>query len=104
MARKNWKVGDWAVYAKSKMSVEPGPRARGVSPAGKGDAYSYVVDKYWIVADTEGEHVVLRTRRGKTHKVAVTDPALRAPKWWERICCAGRFRAEEVQMQQEADE
>lgn len=95
---RNWKIGDWAVYAKSKMSVEPGRRARDVSPAGKGDAYSYVVDKYWVVAETRDDELVLRTRRGKTHNVSLSDPALRAPKWWERIWFSGRFKAVEQQM------
>ena len=47
--RNDWSPGDWAVYRKSKRSVSPGPRASNIMAASKGDSYTYVVEKFWIV-------------------------------------------------------
>ena len=76
----------------SKLSACPGPRARDVQPATKGDTYTYVVDKFWTVADVKDDgKLLLRTRRGKQHVVNVSDPQLRHPRWWERLFYRSRF-------------
>jgi hypothetical protein len=85
-------AGDWVIYTKQKVSQSPGRRAQEVSPAEKGDTYSYVVDKYWIVAEVQADgKLMLKTRRGKQHVVEPDDPMLRKASWWERILYASRF-------------
>jgi hypothetical protein len=92
MGSAKWRVGDWAVYLKQKSSLSPGPRAKEVTPASAGDTYSYIVEKYWVVeALLPDNQLRLKTRRGKRHVVSVEDPALRKPRWWEKIFSASRF-------------
>lgn len=87
-----FKPGDWVIYRKSKSSKSPGPRAKGVVAAKRGETYSYVVDKYWVIRDRFDDRTfLLSTRTGKEHRVAASDPNLRPAKWWERWLLAGRF-------------
>ena len=92
MARISYQVGDWVIYRKSKQSPIPGPRAQQVSPSPRGDVYSYVVDKFWIVTEVLGEnHLKLRTRRGKEHLISADDRNLRPVRFWERWLYRRRF-------------
>ena len=94
MVKKQLKRSDWAIYRKQKTSKTPGPRASAVRPAGKGDSYNYMVDKYWVVEEVmESGEIRLCTRRGKRHVVDVDDPHLRAANWWERFFYRSRFNA-----------
>lgn len=87
-----WNRGDLAVYQMQKRSTSPGPRAKDVHPAGSGDTYSYIVDKYWVVADIRDDgSLVLRTRRGKEHVVSPDDFRLRKPRLLERWLLSHRF-------------
>ena len=86
-----YRPGDAVVFRKWKRSPNPGPRARSVQPSQQGDDYSYSVDKYWVVEDLRGEQVHVRTRRGKTHVMDVTDQRLRPARWWERWLLRDRF-------------
>jgi hypothetical protein len=80
------------IYRKSKQSPIPGPRARQVSPSSRGETYSYLVDKFWIVAEVVDEaHLRLRTRRGKEHVIAADDRSLRRIRFWERWLYHQRF-------------
>jgi len=89
----DWSPGDWAVYRKSKVSKSPGPRATRVVPARKGDLYTYLVDKFWVVEELLPEdRVRLKTARGKTHVVSVDDPCLRRPSLVQRWLWRSRFR------------
>ncbi|MGB0600116.1 MAG: hypothetical protein ACPGLY_25845 [Rubripirellula sp.] len=91
--KKDWSPGDWAVYRKSKSSVSPGPRASNVMAASKGDSYTYVVEKFWVVESvTPDNEVCLRTARGKLNRVSLDDPNLRRPSWYQRIFWRARFR------------
>ncbi len=74
------------------MSPNPGPRASRVQASTKGEYYSYVVNKFWIVdrIQTDGQ-LVLRTRRGKTHVIPADDPNLRHANWFDRLLWRGRF-------------
>lgn len=93
MLHSNWKVGDWAVYRKSKQSPHPGRRAIQVKASQKGELYNYVVDKFWVVdAVLPGDRLVLRTARGKTHIIEQSDPNLRKPGWIQRLLWRERFR------------
>lgn len=89
---KAFHVGDKVVYAKQKISTSPGKRAEEISPTPKGDTYTYVVDKYWVVAEVLADGALkLRTRRGKEHTIHNDDPLLRRPSWWEKLLYAKRF-------------
>ena len=86
------KPGDAVVYQISKVSTDPGPRAKDVHPAEFGDTYSYIVEKYWTVSEIQPNgDLVLVTRRGKRHVVSPTDPCLRSARWWERWLYRERF-------------
>ena len=92
MARRSFRNGDPVVYCKEKVSTRPGPRARDVHPAERGDDYSYRVDKFWTVVEIRNDgRLVLRTRRGKLHVLDADDPHLRPASLWERLRFRGRF-------------
>ena len=90
--KRNFKTGDFVIYAMPKRSRQPGPRARSIHPAAMGDDYAYVVDKFWVVSEMIGDdQVLLKTRRGKTRIVQIEDPLLRKARWWERWRYKSRF-------------
>ena len=73
-----FRPGDCVIYRKLKRTVHPGPRAEDIDPAPNGDTYSYCVPKFYRVVDVEaGRSVVVRTKKGRQHTLAVDDPALR---------------------------
>ncbi len=89
---RDYKVGEWVIFTKMKVSESPGPRARDIDPSPRGDLYRYSVDKFWVVEERrEDGMLVLRTRRGKRHVVDPTAPNLRPVRWWERIRYRDRF-------------
>jgi hypothetical protein len=93
MDSKRWSVGDWVIYRKSKRSTSPGRRAQNVTPASRGETYTYTVDKYWIVkAILEDDLLLVQTLGGKQHKLSVDDASLRKPRFWENWLLRGRFR------------
>jgi hypothetical protein len=101
MATSTFQPGDWVIYRKSKRSAAPGPRAQQVSPSSKGDNYSYVVDKFWIVAEVlNGSHLKLKTRRGKEHIIPLDDQNLRPLKFWQRWLYRRRFQEVERALKQ----
>lgn len=92
MRSQKYREGDRVVYCLTKRSATPGPRAKNIDPEVHGDAYTYRVDKYWVVADVlDGDRLLLQTRRGKTHEITASDPNLRHANWWERILRHHRF-------------
>jgi hypothetical protein len=89
---QRYKPGALVIYRVAKFSTHPGPRAKDIAPAPKGETYSYEVDKFWVVADSGRDGKVrLRTRRGKEHVVDSDDPRLRPARWWERLMYKSRF-------------
>ncbi len=87
-----FKIGDRVIYRLTKHSTHPGPRAKDVRPQPAGDDYSYVVDKFWVVAEVEADgRLRLRTRKGKERVVDSHDANLRSPRLWERIIYRSRF-------------
>lgn len=85
--------GDPVIFTKTKYSLRPGPRAENISPASRGESYSYLVKKFWTVIDNTDGRLLVQTRRGKKHWIEHDDPALRAPTWWEQIKYRERFPA-----------
>jgi hypothetical protein len=93
--------GDWVVYRKQKHSTSPGPRAKKVAPAHKGESYAYVVEKFWVVKQLVGDNqVLLVTRSGKRHTVSLDNPNLRLARWWERWMYKDRFHETEKQVEE----
>ena len=91
---QRFRQGDFVIYRKQKASTSPGPRARDVMPAPRGESYAYVVEKQWRVADVhEDGSLVLVTRTGKVHVADPDDRNLRRPSWWERWRLRHRFPA-----------
>ena len=86
-----FRVGDVVVYSKQKTGTSPGPRARNLHGAKKGDDYTYLVDKFWRVVGTEGDQLVLQTRRGKSHVISADDNRLRRPSFWEHLFMRSKF-------------
>jgi hypothetical protein len=87
-----YREGDLVIYRMQKQSTLPGPRAKDIHPTPHGDTYSYVVDKFWIVAEVRGgDKLLLRTRRGKEHLVDTDDRQLRPASWWEKLVYRNRF-------------
>jgi hypothetical protein len=82
---------DWVVYTREKHSLSPGRRAKNISPAPRGEMYSYEVDKYWVVRQVQDGVVVLETRRGKQHSLPASDSRLRKANLWEKLFFARRF-------------
>jgi hypothetical protein len=94
--RRQWNPGDWAVYRKSKQSTSPGPRAANVFASQKGDSYTYVVDKFWVVESIlADDRLQLRTATGKTRVIEMADPGLRRPSFLQRLIWRHRFREAE---------
>ena len=91
MAR-HFATGDWVIYRKQKQSNSPGPRAKNLVAARKGESYRYIVEKYWIVNEVlDSGELVLKTRGGKLHTIDPGDPLLRKARWWERWLLKSRF-------------
>jgi len=91
MRAQQFKKGDPVIFTKTKFSQHPGPRAENIDPSSHGETYSYLVKKFWTVLEPQDNHLLVQTRRGKTHRVALDDPALRAPSWWEQLRYRDRF-------------
>lgn len=92
MQRGRFSPGDPVIYRKFKHSSTPGPRAKCVDPAPRGEDYAYSIDKFWVVVELRAENcVLLETRRGKQHVVESTDPNLRHARWWEKLLYRERF-------------
>lgn len=92
-----FRPGDVVVYRKQKSSLHPGPHARDIQPAPRGDSYSYLVNRFWrVVAVQPDNRLVVRTRRGKQHTIAADDPNLRRAHWWEWLLFWHRFPARQL--------
>jgi hypothetical protein len=94
--RKRYQIGDRVVYAREKYTSKPGPRAKNISAAQKGESYHYQVDKFWLVTDVLGDSVELTTRTGKTHIVDCSDPNLRKASLIERIFKSDLFPSQKT--------
>ena len=92
-AMKRFRKGQVVVFRKEKHSTHPGPRAHNVRPAHRGDMYDYLVDKYWIIVEIEGDVLVLKTPKGKVHRIPANDPHLHRLRLHERLWL--RFRSPE---------
>jgi hypothetical protein len=87
-----FKSGDLVIFCRTKSTTHPGRRAQNVQATKHGDLYSYVIEKSWIVENVQADgSLMLRTRRGKRHVVAPSDPNLRHATIWDRLRYRARF-------------
>ncbi|HEV7282481.1 MAG TPA: hypothetical protein VGN57_19920 [Pirellulaceae bacterium] len=87
-----FKKGDLVVFRKTKHGVHPSDRAIALKPAQSGEAYSYCIDKYWVVAEVPDDRsIVVETRRGKRHQIEADQPNLRRASLIERLFYRDRF-------------
>ncbi len=91
MRNPSYRPGDRVVYRKSKRSSKPGPRAKLVVPSRYGEGYSYFVNKFWVVVDSNDDQVIVQTRRGKTHVLNASSRNLRRARWWHLLIYRHRF-------------
>ncbi len=92
MGLSTYKLGDPVIFRMHKHSRRPGRRAQHIDPAPQGETYRYQVEKFWVVAEVyDNGDLLLRTRRGKAHRLKAADPNLRRATWWERLWYGGRF-------------
>ncbi len=89
---RQFRVGESIVYHKPKRSFSPGPRARQVFPLEHGEAYHYVVDKFWkIIRVNDDGTLDVVTRTGKEHRLSVTDPNISKARLLQHILYRKRF-------------
>ncbi|NTW69508.1 MAG: hypothetical protein HGB23_06600 [Chlorobiaceae bacterium] len=87
-----FKVGDSIVYHKPKCSFSPGPRARAIYPLERGEAYHYVVDKFWKVVSVHADGTLdVVTRTGKQHKLNASDPNISKARILQHLLYRKRF-------------
>ncbi len=99
-----YQAGDLVVYTLPKQGPTPGPRARSIHPSRRGEDYSYLVDKFWMVAEVLPDNQLrLVTRRGKYRVVSTNDPLLHKAGWWQRFRNRGRFPAPELLQESRAE-
>ena len=103
MAVGEFRPGDWVIYKMQKASSSPGPRAKATTASLKGENYTYIVDKFWVVETIERDEVVLRTRKGKQHRIKKNDPRMRRPSWLQKLMYTSRFKAVEASLENPSD-
>ncbi|CAN5409276.1 hypothetical protein BH20VER3_BH20VER3_01960 [soil metagenome] len=82
------------VYRVVETSTRPGPEAREIRPAERGDLYYYLTNKYWRVEEVlQDGWIVARTPRNEHQYLRGDDPNLRKASLVERLRYAARFPA-----------
>lgn len=78
-------VNDFVIYHQPEAAVRPVPGARNISPAERGELYTYVVDRFWRVAQVNNDGTLDAIESsGRRHRLRQTDPALENAGWWSR--------------------
>lgn len=87
MRRAVFRTGECVVFRKWKRSTRPGSRAKCVYAAKNGETYVYCIEKVWRVVDVLADgKLLLKTNRGKVHRVDPSDSNLR------KVTLRDRFR------------
>jgi hypothetical protein len=80
------------VYRVVETSTRPGPDARDIHPAARGDLYYYLTNKYWRVEEVRPDGwIVALTPLMEHHYLRRDDPNLRKANLLERLRYAARF-------------
>jgi hypothetical protein len=91
--RRRLQPGAPIVYRMATSSTRPpGPEARDVRPAERGDFYYYLINKYWRVEQVlEDGRIVAVTPLMEHHCLRRDDPNLRKASLIERLRHGARF-------------
>ncbi len=91
--RRRLQPGAPIVYRVAETSMRPpGPEARDVRPAERGDLYYYLIKKYWRVEQVlEDGRIVAVTPLMEHHCLRRDDPNLRKANLLERLRHGARF-------------
>ncbi len=89
---RRFSAGDKIIYHKPKRSFRPGPRARQVYPLEHGEAYHYVVDKFWKVDKVNDDGTLdVVTRTGKQNRLLASDPNISKVHLLQQLFYCKRF-------------
>jgi hypothetical protein len=90
--RGKFHTGAPIVYRVVETSTCPGPEARDIHPAERGELYYYLTNKYWRVEDVRQDGwIVALTPLMEHHYLRRDDPNLRKANLLERLRYAARF-------------
>lgn len=88
----SFKTGEFVIFEKPKSSTHPSPQAKDIHPAQHGEAYSYVIEKFWKVVQVFDDGTIeIETRRGKRLRLDTDTPLLRKAGFWDRLLYRNRF-------------
>ncbi len=89
---REFKVGEKIIYHKPKSSFRPSPNARGVYPLQHGEAYHYVVDKFWTIDKINDDGTLdVVTRTGKKNRLVASDPNISKLRLHQILLYRSRF-------------
>ena len=87
-----FRAGDNIIYHKPKSSLRPGPRAKQVYPFQHGEAYHYVVDKFWKIDKVNDDGTLeVVTRTGKRNRLQANDPNISKVRLLQHFFYRKRF-------------
>ena len=90
--RGKFHAGAPIVYRMVETSTCPGPEARDIHPAERGELYYYLTNKYWRVEEVRQDGwIVALTPLMEHHHLRRDDPNLRKANLLERLRYAARF-------------
>ena len=90
--RGKFHAGAPIVYRMVETSTCPGPEARDIHPAERGELYYYLINKYWRVEEVRQDGwIVALTPLMEHHYLRRDDPNLRKANLLERLRYAARF-------------
>jgi hypothetical protein len=90
--RGKFHAGVPIVYRVVETSTCPGPEARDIHPAERGELYYYLTHKYWRVEEVRQDGwIVALTPLMEHHYLRRDDPNLRKANLLERLRYAARF-------------
>ena len=90
--RGKFHAGAPIVYRVVETSTCPGPEARDIHPAERGELYYYLINKYWRVEEVRQDGwIVALTPLMEHHYLRRDDPNLRKANLLERLRYAARF-------------
>lgn len=90
--RGKFRAGVPIIYRVVETSTRPGPDARDVHPAERGELYYYLVNKYWRVEEVRQDGwIVALTPLMEHHYLRRDDPNLRKANLVERLRYGTRF-------------
>jgi hypothetical protein len=88
---KSLRPGDLIIFSLPGRSTNPGLDAKDVRPERHGEGYLFTIEHFWVVANTHGAQVAVRTRQGGIRILDTADGRMHVASWWERLIYRRRF-------------